>query len=61
MGRKTHFRTEVAEELARLIHAQLTPIPYSGHMPFWEAPETFFPAVESFLVARTLGPAAQQQ
>lgn len=24
-------------------------IPASGHMPFWEAPDVFFPAVEAFL------------
>jgi pimeloyl-ACP methyl ester carboxylesterase len=40
----------VGEELARLIsEARLTLVPDSGHMPFWEAPETFFPAVKSFL------------
>jgi pimeloyl-ACP methyl ester carboxylesterase len=40
--------------------ARLTLIPDSGHMPFLAAPETFFPAVESFLPARTLGPAQPQ-
>jgi proline iminopeptidase len=51
----------VGKELATVIpQARLTLIPDSGHMPFWEAPETFFPAVESFLLARTLGPAQPQ-
>ena len=40
------------EELATVIpQARLTLVPDSGHMPFWEAPETFSPAVESFLLA----------
>jgi pimeloyl-ACP methyl ester carboxylesterase len=30
-------------------------VPHSGHMPFWEAPEVFFPAVESFLAAPLSG------
>lgn len=51
----------VGEELATVIpRARLTLIPDSGHMPFWEAPETLFPAVETFLLARTLGPAQPQ-
>ena len=35
--------------LAALPDARLAPIPGSGHMPFWEAPEQFFPLVDSFL------------
>jgi proline iminopeptidase len=27
-------------------------IPHAGHMPFWEAPQEFFSAVEGFLAAR---------
>jgi pimeloyl-ACP methyl ester carboxylesterase len=51
----------VGEELATVLpQAWLTLIPGSGHMPFWEAPERLFPAVETFLLARTPGPAAQQ-
>jgi pimeloyl-ACP methyl ester carboxylesterase len=51
----------VGEELATVVpEARLTLIPDSGHMPFWEAPETLFPAAESFLLARTLGPAQPQ-
>jgi pimeloyl-ACP methyl ester carboxylesterase len=60
-GTEDPLPTGMAEGLARLIHGRLTLIPYSGHIPFWEAPETFFPAVESFLLARTSSPAAQQQ
>ena len=62
MGRKTHFRPGVAEgSPGSFLKARLTLIPGSGHKPFWEAPEVFFPAVKSFLLARTLGPAAQQK
>ncbi len=40
----------VARELAALIpSARLSIIPGAGHMPFWEAPESFFALVESFL------------
>jgi pimeloyl-ACP methyl ester carboxylesterase len=39
-----------AHELAALIPgARLELLPRCGHMPFWEAPETFFQVVESFL------------
>lgn len=42
----------VARELAALLpSARLSIIPAAGHMPFWEAPETFFAEVESFLGA----------
>ena len=34
---------------AALPDARLAPIPGSGHMPFWEAPEQFFSLVDSFL------------
>ena len=39
--------------VAALPDARLAPIPGSGHMPFWEAPERFFSLVESFLAAST--------
>jgi proline iminopeptidase len=40
----------VAEELARTIPGStITLVPGAGHMPFWEAPERFFPLVEEFL------------
>ena len=35
--------------VAALPDARLAPIPGSGHMPFWEAPEQFFSLVDSFL------------
>ena len=41
-----------SHELCSLIpHARLELIPDCGHMPFWEAPETFFNAVDSFLAS----------
>lgn len=38
--------TELVEVLPR---ATRLLVPHSGHMPFWEAPDLLFPAVESFL------------
>jgi proline iminopeptidase len=32
-----------------LANARLEVVPASGHMPFWEAPQRFFPLIESFL------------
>jgi proline iminopeptidase len=41
-----------SHELSSLIaQARLELIPDCGHMPFWEAPETFFNAVDSFLAS----------
>jgi proline iminopeptidase len=40
-----------AETAALLGDAQLRVIPDAGHMPFWEAPEAFFAAVDAFLSA----------
>ncbi len=43
---------DVARELAALMpSARLSIIPGAGHMPFWEAPESFFAQVERFLAA----------
>ena len=40
----------VAETLHRLIRkSEVSIIHHAGHMPFWEAPEEFFAAVEGFL------------
>jgi pimeloyl-ACP methyl ester carboxylesterase len=40
----------VARALAQLLpNARLALVPGAGHMPFWEAPETFFTLVEQFL------------
>ena len=42
----------VAHELVAVIpRARLVLIPDAGHMPFWEAPEAFFAAVDQFLEA----------
>jgi proline iminopeptidase len=46
----------VSVELAALLpRAKRVLVPHSGHMPFWEAPQVFFPAVESFLAAPLSG------
>jgi proline iminopeptidase len=42
-------RTLSAESSYNLPNAHHVVVPSSGHMPFWEAPEQFFPPVESFL------------
>ncbi len=42
--------SSVARELVALMpNARLALIPHAGHMPFWEAPETFFGLLETFL------------
>jgi proline iminopeptidase len=57
-GTEDALPTWVAEGLAELLpQARLALLPGAGHMPFWEAPEAFFAAVDSFLLARTLGSA----
>jgi proline iminopeptidase len=49
-GERDLLPVRVAGELAALIsQARLEIIPDCGHMPFWEAPETFFAQVEDFL------------
>ena len=46
----------VSAELEALVpRAKRLLVPQSGHMPFWEAPEAFFSAVDSFLAAPSLG------
>jgi proline iminopeptidase len=41
---------ETSAQVASAIpHANHVVIPDAGHMPFWEAPDVFFPAVEQFL------------
>ena len=41
---------ETSRELVSLLPtAQHVVIPDAGHMPFWEAPDVFFPLVEKFL------------
>jgi proline iminopeptidase len=42
---------ETSSEIAATVSAvKHVVIPDAGHMPFWEAPDVFFPAVESFLL-----------
>jgi proline iminopeptidase len=43
--------TVSAELAAVLPRTQRELVPHSGHMPFWEAPDVFFPIVDSFLAA----------
>jgi proline iminopeptidase len=51
-GERDLVSPAVAHELCALIlKARLELIPQCGHMPFWEAPETFFKTVDSFLTA----------
>jgi len=40
---------EAERTAAHLGTARLALIPDAGHMPFWEAPDTFFPLVRAFL------------
>lgn len=41
---------ETSDQLASLLSAaKHAVIPDAGHMPFWEAPDAFFPIVEAFL------------
>ncbi len=42
-------RTLSSEPSYILPNAHHLVVPSSGHMPFWEAPERFFPPIESFL------------
>lgn len=51
-GERDLLPPSVAHELAALLpEGRLELIPDSGHMPFWESPEAFFPMVDSFLNA----------
>jgi proline iminopeptidase len=55
-GEDDALPVSVSAELAALLpRAQRQLVPRSGHMPFWEAPDDFFLAVESFLAAPLLG------
>jgi proline iminopeptidase len=41
---------EISEQVASVIPAAThVVIPDAGHMPFWEAPDVFFPTIEQFL------------
>ena len=49
-GEEDVLPTTVAFELSKsLPDARRCVVPSSGHMPFWEAPDRFFPLIESFL------------
>jgi len=51
-GERDPLPVEEARLLSQLISgARLVLIPECGHMPFWEAPETFFLLVDSFLTS----------
>lgn len=49
-GEKDVLPAAVAFEIAKTLpHATVSLVPSSGHMPFWEAPGTFFSLIETFL------------
>jgi proline iminopeptidase len=51
-GEEDALPVAVSSELVALLpRAQRHLVPHSGHMPFWEAPDVFFPVVDSFLAA----------
>jgi len=55
-GEEDALPVAVSAELAALLpRAQRRLVPHSGHMPFWESPEVFFTAVDSFLAAPLSG------
>ena len=61
-GEEDALPVSVAAELAALLpRAQRQLIPHSGHMPFWEAPDVFFPIVDSFLAAPAPSPGGVRQ
>jgi pimeloyl-ACP methyl ester carboxylesterase len=50
---------DVARSTASLLPAsRLAIVSGAGHMPYWEAPQHFFPLVESFLAEPTPAPLA---
>jgi proline iminopeptidase len=55
-GEDDALPSAVSTELGSLLpRAERQLVPHTGHMPFWEAPDAFFPAVESFLAAPLTG------
>ena len=51
-GEEDALPVSVSMELVELLpRATRLLVPHAGHMPFWEAPDLLFPAVESFLAA----------
>jgi len=56
-GEQDALSPAVSSDIASLLkYSRRILLPNSGHMPFWEAPESFFPQVDSFLDAPTLHP-----
>ncbi|MEP6731232.1 MAG: alpha/beta hydrolase [bacterium] len=56
-GERDALPVAVAHELSALLpRASLTLISDAGHMPFWEAPQRFFSAVDDFLATNTTAP-----
>jgi len=41
--------TQSRRTVSLLPHARLEVVPDAGHLPFWEAPDRFFPLVDAFL------------
>jgi proline iminopeptidase len=61
-GEEDALPITVSAELAALLpRAQRQLVPHSGHMPFWEAPDVFFPIVDSFLAAPAPFPGGVRQ
>jgi len=55
-GEKDVLPIAVAVEISQVLPvAQLHIVPSSGHMPFWEAPRTFFSLTETFLTSPDAG------
>jgi proline iminopeptidase len=56
-GERDALPSAVALELSALLpRARHILLPNAGHMPFWEAPDPFFHAVDAFLTVPTTGP-----
>lgn len=61
-GEEDALPVTVSTELAALLpRAQRELVPHAGHMPFWEAPDVFFPIVDSFLAAPAPSPGGVRQ
>ena len=56
-GERDALSAAVARDLVELLpRARHVLLPDAGHMPFWEAPDRFFPLVDDFLAAPSTGP-----
>jgi pimeloyl-ACP methyl ester carboxylesterase len=55
-GEKDVLPIAFAVEISQVLPvAQLHIVPSSGHMPFWEAPRTFFSLTDTFLTSLDVG------